>query len=96
VENFVQHLAFLKSHYGYEHKSETILPQFCHYQHLTFKQAHSNAPCSHALYLQWSPFEVNPIAKLWCKLSSLVVLMKIMSEYFKVVEMAMVQVLGSI
>jgi hypothetical protein len=39
---------------------------------------------------------VNPIAKLWRKLSSLVVLMKIMFEYFKVVEMAMVQVLGSI
>jgi hypothetical protein len=39
---------------------------------------------------------VNPIAKLWCRLSSLVVVMKIMSEYFEVVEMAMVQVLGSI
>jgi len=39
---------------------------------------------------------VNPIAKLWCKLSSLIVLMKIMSEYFKVVKTAMVQVLGSI
>ncbi len=39
---------------------------------------------------------MNPIAKLWRKLSSLVVLMKIMFEYFKVVEMAMVQVLGSI
>jgi hypothetical protein len=39
---------------------------------------------------------VNPIAKLWCKLSSFIVLMKIMSEYFKVVKMAMVQVLGSI
>jgi hypothetical protein len=39
---------------------------------------------------------VNPIVKLWCRLSSVVVLMKIMFEYFKVVEMAMVQVLGSI
>jgi hypothetical protein len=40
------------------------------------------------------PYEVNPFTKLWCRLSNSIVLKKTMFKYFKVAEMAMVQVLG--
>lgn len=40
------------------------------------------------------PYEVNTFTKLWCRLSNSIVLKKTMLKYFKVVEMAMVQVLG--
>ncbi len=40
------------------------------------------------------PYEVNTFTKLWCRLSSSIVLKKTMFKYFKVAKMAMVQVLG--
>lgn len=103
-EDVQLHISVLKSHFGVTRtilrESETVAQQVLEplnsvtlsQQATLFKQTmkkHADAAIS-------EPFDENPLTKVWSRLAASPTLRERLSEWFKVAEIAMVTVLGSV
>jgi hypothetical protein len=97
-ELFEGHFSVLKNHYCFErHHSEVHSPALLDLSALNHQcsQFKGAMRANSAAALE-KPITVNPLTKLWRILSMSIVLKKHFPEWFKVAELAAVQVLGSV
>jgi hypothetical protein len=103
-ESFFKHLAVLKAHFcqnktvtGWKHMGDMnvpglLRPEALDAQHAMFRMA---------MKTNWStsmsrPFSVNPLTRIWQQLGANTILLAGFPEYFKLAEIAIVLVLGSV
>ncbi len=103
-ESFFKHLAVLKAHFcqnktvtGWKHVGDTsvpglLKPEALDAQHAMFRLA---------MKTNWSttmsrPFSINPLTRIWQQLGANTILLAGFPEYFKLAEIAIVLVLGSV
>jgi hypothetical protein len=97
-ELFEAHFKCLKDHYCYEKKvGEVYSPPMLEMAALNHEASlFKGAMKANAADAMRKPITVNPLTKLWRNLSMSQVLRSSFGEWFKVAEMAAVQVLGSV
>lgn len=97
-EFFEGHFAILKNHYCYERKiGDVYSPPVLDLSALNHECSQfKGAMKANAADALQKPITLNPLTKLWRTLSMSMVLKKHFREWFKVAELAAVQVLGSV
>jgi hypothetical protein len=100
--SFRKHLNVLKEHFGQprwigeDEKKRLIAPLLDCFQLELQQPFFKLSMVSNAMYAMEPPFNTNPLTKLWRSLDANMALVAQFPEYLKLVQIAMVHVLGSI
>jgi hypothetical protein len=99
---FRKHLNVLKEHFGQprwigdDEKTRLVAPVLDCFQLELQQPLFKLLMASNAMYAMEPPFDTNPLTKLWRFLDTNTALVAQFPEYLKLVQIAMVHVLGSI